>query len=468
MVFSSLIFIFFFLPVTMTVYYISPRFLRNLVLFTASLLFYAWGEPVYIFMMLFTIVVNYAASLAIAKYREQKRIACAVFITTMAVDLGILCFFKYYGFLVDNLNVLFGLELIASALPLPLGISFYTFQTMSYVIDVYREKTDVQRNIISFGTYITMFPQLVAGPIVKYSDIAQQLTRRRENLSLFGEGAALFITGLAKKVLLANNIGILWHSVKAGPIGELSVLSAWLGIIAFTFQIYFDFSGYSDMALGLGKMFGFNLLKNFDYPYISTSITEFWHRWHISLGSWFREYVYIPLGGNKAGRLNQYRNLLVVWFLTGLWHGASWNFVLWGLYYGVFVTIEKLFLLEWLNRRPRFVGHLYTLFVVVIGWVLFEFESIPQIAGYLGTMFGLGAHAFFDSQAVYYLYTNGALLLVLAVCSTPLVRKAGSVIQMKLGKAGLLVIPMIYLSLVFLSTAYLVNESYNPFLYFRF
>lgn len=468
MVFSSLIFIFLFLPVTMTVYYISPRFLRNLVLFTASLLFYAWGEPVYIFLMLFTIVVNYAASLAIAKYREQKRIACAVFITTMAVDLGILCFFKYYGFLVDNLNVLFGLELIASALPLPLGISFYTFQTMSYVIDVYREKTDVQRNIISFGTYITMFPQLVAGPIVKYSDIAQQLTRRRENLSLFGEGAALLITGLAKKVLLANNIGILWHSVKAGPIGELSVLSAWLGIIAFTFQIYFDFSGYSDMALGLGKMFGFNLIKNFDYPYISTSITEFWHRWHISLGSWFREYVYIPLGGNKAGRLNQYRNLLVVWFLTGLWHGASWNFVIWGLYYGVFVTIEKLFLIKWLNRRPRFVGHLYTLFVVVIGWVLFEFESIPQIAGYLGTMFGLGAHAFFDSQAIYYLYTNGALLLVLAVCSTPLVRKAGSVIQNKLGKAGLLVIPMVYLSLVFLSTAYLVNESYNPFLYFRF
>lgn len=468
MVFSSLVFIFAFLPVTLSIYYLAPRFLRNLVLFLASLLFYAWGEPTYILIMIFTTVVNYALSLLIERYKGQQRISRALFIVTITIDLGILCFFKYSGFLVNNLNMVFGSNITVADFPLPLGISFYTFQTMSYVIDVYLGKVQVQRNIISFGTYITMFPQLVAGPIVKYSDIAEQLDHRKESLSMFGEGAQLFLTGLAKKVLLANNIGILWHSIKATPIGELSILSAWLGIIAFTFQIYFDFSGYSDMARGLGKMFGFNLTINFNYPYISRTVTEFWRRWHISLGSWFRDYVYIPLGGNREGLLKQFRNLLIVWFLTGLWHGASWNFVLWGLYYCAFLALEKLFLIDWLEHKPRLIGHVYTLLVVVVGWVFFEFENIGQAAGFLGTMFGLGGHPLFDSTALYYLYTNGLLLLVLALCSTPLVRQSFVKIQKRLQRAGTVAVPLAYLLVVFLCTAYLVNESYNPFLYFRF
>lgn len=468
MVFSSLVFVFSFLPLTLIGYYLAPGFLRNLVLLLASLVFYAWGEPKYVLIMVFTTAANHALSLLIDRYRGQQGISRAFFLTAMAADLGILCFFKYSGFLADNLNRLCGCGLAAPDLPLPLGISFYTFQTMSYVIDVYLGKVQVQRNIISFGTYITMFPQLVAGPIVKYSEIAGQLVSRKESLRMFGEGAGIFITGLAKKVLLANNIGILWDGIKAAPPGELSVLSAWLGITAFTFQIYFDFSGYSDMAVGLGKMFGFNLPRNFNYPYIARSATEFWRRWHISLGSWFREYVYIPLGGNREGRPKQYRNLLIVWFLTGLWHGASWNFVLWGLYYGAFVAIEKIFLLRWLDRRPRAVGHIYTLLIVIMGWVLFEFENIPRAGGFIAAMFGLGAGSFLDGSALYYLYTNGVLLIVLAFCATPLAGTWALKIQERLGTAGAAVVPAAYLFLVFLCTAYLVNESYNPFLYFRF
>lgn len=468
MVFSSLVFIFVFFPVTITAYYLSPRFLRNLVLLVASLVFYAWGEPVYIVLMIFSIVVSYTGGLLIDKYRDLRGIARTVFIAALAINLGLLCFFKYYGFVVGNINHLFGLSIAASTLPLPLGISFYTFQSMSYVIDIYRGKVPVQKNIITFGMYKTMFPQLVAGPIVKYVDIYQQLDRRNESLGLFGEGAQLFIIGLAKKVLLANNIAMLWKAVRAMPMGELSVLSAWLGIIAFTFQIYFDFSGYSDMALGLGKMMGFRLPQNFNYPYVSTTVTEFWRRWHISLGSWFREYVYIPLGGNREGIVKQLRNLIVVWFLTGLWHGASWNFVLWGLYFGAFVTVEKLFLIRWLEHRPRFMGHIYTLLVVVVGWVLFEYESLGQAARFIGTMFGCGAHTLLDGNGLYYLYTNGVLLAVLALCSTPLCSTLARTVKRRLGMAGAVVVPPAYIALLFLCTAYLVNESYNPFLYFRF
>ncbi len=314
MVFSSLIFLFVFLPVTILIYYISPMKLRNAVLLVVSLIFYAWGEPLYIFIMIFSTVFDYINGLLIDKYRHRKRIARSIFIGSMVGSLGILGFFKYADFVVDNINQLFHLNIQVTNLPLPVGISFYTFQTMSYVVDVYMDKISVQRNFISFGAYVTMFPQLVAGPIVKYGDIAGQLVSRRVSLDRFGEGAELFIRGLAKKVLLANNIGLLWTSVKATPIEELSVLSAWLGITAFTLQIYFDFSGYSDMARGLGKMFGFDFMENFRYPYISRSVTEFWRRWHISLGSWFREYVYIPLGGNQSGLKKQLRNLLVVWF----------------------------------------------------------------------------------------------------------------------------------------------------------
>lgn len=468
MVFSSLIFIFLFLPLTIFIYYISPKSLRNLILLLVSLVFYAWGEPLYILIMVFSTVFDYVNGLLIDKYRERKGIARAVFINSIVINLGILCFFKYYGFVVDNINNIFNLSINASTLPLPVGISFYTFQTMSYAIDVYLDKVPVQKNIISFGAYVTMFPQLVAGPIVKYGDVAKQLDERKETLDKFGEGAELFIRGLSKKVLLANNIGLLWTTVKATPMAELTVISAWLGIIAFTFQIYFDFSGYSDMALGLGKMFGFDLMENFNYPYISKSVTEFWRRWHISLGSWFREYVYIPLGGNRTAQLKQLRNLFVVWFLTGLWHGANWNFILWGLYFGFFVTIEKLFLLKWLKNRPKFIGHIYTLIIVIVGWVFFEFESLSLAMGFIGTMFGFGKHLLMDGKTLYYISTNIVLFIVLAVCSTPLPRKVIVSIRERLKMVGAIVVPPLYLILIFLSTAYLVNETYNPFLYFRF
>ncbi|ETT58985.1 alginate O-acetyltransferase [Paenibacillus sp. FSL R7-277] len=468
MVFSSLIFVFLFLPVTLLIYYISPMRIRNAVLLAASLIFYAWGEPVYIFLMIFSAVFDYVNGVLIDRYRHRKGIARGVLILSMIGSLGILGFFKYAGFVFDNINSLFNLHLQAADLPLPVGISFYTFQTMSYIIDVYRRKVPVQKNLIAFGAYVTMFPQLVAGPIVKYEDIAGQLAKRTVTLERFGEGAELFIRGLAKKVLLANNIGLLWTSVKVVPAGELSVLSAWLGIVAFTFQIYFDFSGYSDMARGLGRMFGFEFMKNFDYPYISRSITEFWRRWHISLGAWFREYIYIPLGGNRVGMLKQLRNLAVVWFITGLWHGASWNFIIWGLYFGLFVTLEKLILLKQLQRLPVFVSHVYTLMIVIIGWVFFEFEQLPAALTFIGTMFGAGTHGFADNRALYDLSGNALLLLILTVCATPLPGKALARIRTRFARSGTIATLVIYCIFIVASTAYLVNATYNPFLYFRF
>jgi alginate O-acetyltransferase complex protein AlgI len=418
--------------------------------------------------MLFSTVFDYANGLAIDKYRGRKNITKAILINSLVVNLGILGFFKYSDFIISNINSLFNLNIALRNLPLPLGISFYTFQTLSYTIDVYLDKVSVQKNIISFGTYVTMFPQLVAGPIVRYSDIAKELDERVESLNLFGEGAELFIIGLTKKVLLANNIGLLWDTIKATPIGEISVLSAWLGILAFTFQIYFDFSGYSDMALGLGKMFGFNFMKNFDYPYISKSVTEFWRRWHISLGTWFREYVYIPLGGNREGKLKQYRNLIIVWFLTGLWHGANWNFILWGLYYGVFLIIEKMFLLNWFEKKPDFIKRIYTLVVVIVGWVFFEFENLPLGIDFIKTMFGFGNRPLIDGNAIYYLYTNALLFVMLILGSTPIPKKLFIRLKEKMHKGENILIPIAYMFLMFLCTAYLVNETYNPFLYFRF
>ena len=462
------IFIFVFLPITILIYYIAPKKLKNLALFIASLIFYAWGEPIYITIMLFSTVFDFFNGLAIEKYRDNKRVSKAILINSLVINLGLLGFFKYSSFFVENFNSLFNLSIQWESLPLPLGISFYTFQTLSYTIDVYLNKVNVQRNIISFGTYVTMFPQLVAGPIVRYSEIEKELDNRQESLYLFGEGAELFIIGLSKKVLLANNIGLLWDSVKAMPISGISVLSAWLGILAFTFQIYFDFSGYSDMALGLGKMFGFNFIKNFDYPYISKSVTEFWRRWHISLGAWFREYVYIPLGGNKEGQLKQFRNLLIVWLLTGFWHGANWNFILWGLYYGILLILEKLFLLDWMKDKPEFLKHIYTMIMVVVGWVFFEFENINLGFSFIKTMFGFGTGGVIDGNAIYYLYTNGLLFIILILCFTPKLKTAFNRIKLKLKKSGTIAIPIAYMILIFLCTAYLVNETYNPFLYFRF
>ncbi|MCS7459641.1 MBOAT family protein [Paenibacillus doosanensis] len=468
MVFSSLIFLFLFLPLALGLYYSVPHGWRNMMLLAASLVFYAWGEPVYVFLMIFSTVFDYANGLLIDKFRERAAAARLIFIGSIAVNIGVLCFFKYAGFLAENLHRLTGLSLQVSDLPLPVGISFYTFQTMSYVIDVYRNQVPVQRNLISFGAYVAMFPQLVAGPIVKYGDIAGQLGMRKITLARFGEGAELFIRGLAKKVLLANNIGLLWAEVKATPAEDLSALSAWLGIIAFTFQIYFDFSGYSDMARGLGRMFGFEFPLNFHYPYTARSITEFWRRWHISLGSWFREYVYIPLGGNRTGPWKRLRNLLVVWLLTGLWHGASWNFVLWGLYFGVFIALEKRLLLPWLAGKPRAVSHVYTMLVVIIGWVWFEFGHLTAAGGFLAAMFGLGGHGWADRQSWYDLSMYGMLFLILALCATPLPGQALLRLRGKLGRIGAAAVPLLYGGCLFVSTAYLVNATYNPFLYFRF
>lgn len=467
MVFSSLIFLFQFFPATLLVYYLSPNRLRNAVLVAASLAFYAWGEPVYVFLMIFSILFDYANGLLIDKYRHRKSIARTVLIFSLLGNAAVLGFFKYAGFLIDNINRLFHVHIQAAELPLPIGISFYTFQTMSYIVDVYRGSVPVQKNIVAFGAYVTMFPQLVAGPIVKYGDIAAQLASRRMTLEKFGEGAEWFIRGLAKKALLANPIGSLWMSVKSTPTEELTAGYAWLGIIAFTFQIYFDFSGYSDMARGLGKMFGFELPVNFNYPYISRSVTEFWRRWHITLGSWFREYIYIPLGGNRRGLRIQFRNLLAVWLLTGLWHGASWNFIVWGLYFGFFVTVEKLALLKWLQRVPAPVSHIYTMLVVIVGWVLFEMD-LGTAGSFIGVMLGFGAHGWTDDRTLYALSTNAIPLAALALCATPLPRKAFMHLAQKGKRGDAIAVSAAYGMLLALSTAYLVTATYNPFLYFRF
>ncbi|WP_018882900.1 MBOAT family O-acyltransferase [Paenibacillus massiliensis] len=468
MVFSSLIFLFQFLPAALLAYYVSPTKLRNVVLFTASLVFYAWGEPLYILLMLFSTFFDYANGLLIDKFRHRKVMAKSIFIGSLFGNLAILCFYKYAGFFAETLNQLIHLQLQVADLPLPIGISFYTFQTMSYVLDVYFGKTTVQRNIIAFGTYVTMFPQLVAGPIIKYGDVSRQLTSRSMTLNRFGKGAELFIRGLAKKVLLANNLGMLWTSVKTAPTADVTVLSAWLGIIAFTFQIYFDFSGYSDMARGLAKMLGFEFKLNFNYPYTSRSVTEFWRRWHISLGTWFREYVYFPLGGNRTGFSKQLRNLLIVWFLTGLWHGASWNFVIWGLYFGVLVTMEKMFLLKWLQYWPRPATHLYLLLAVIIGWVWFEFDHLTSAITFIETMLAFSANGWVDDQALYDLSTYGILLVLSVLCATPLPRKWVLRFKRKWHLGGALVNTALYFAMLLLSTAYLVAETYNPFLYFRF
>ena len=468
MVFSSIIFMFTFLPLSLLLYYIMPRKFKNLILLMISLVFYAWGEPVYVLLMIFTIVFDYIMALIIDRNREDKVKSKVIFIGTIGVNLLILGFFKYYGFLIDNINLLFNLNLQYKNLALPIGISFYTFQTLSYVVDVYLDKVKVQKSLISFALYVTMFPQLVAGPIVKYSDIDYQLTNRKESINKFGQGVDRFIIGLGKKVLLANNIGIIWTTIQAMNIDSISVLTSWIGIIAYTFQIYFDFSGYSDMAIGLGKMFGFEFIENFNYPYISTSISEFWRRWHISLGTWFREYVYIPLGGNRVSTLKHIRNLFVVWLLTGLWHGASWNFVVWGLYYGFILFMEKIILHKVLSKTPKFIKHIYTMLLVMIGWVLFGSVDLTSALEYLKVMFGLSGNALVDNSAIYYLYTNIKLLIILTLCSTPIVSIIFRQIIKKGKSVGILFAVSINIIIILISIAYLVNETYNPFLYFRF
>ena len=464
MIFSSIIFIFTFLPIVLAIYYISPKKLRNFVLLIASLVFYAWGEPVYIFLMIFTTIFNYLMALRINISRGRKK--KTFFIATIIVNLLILGYFKYYGFLIEIINSIFHVSIKYTQLSLPIGISFYTFQTLSYVVDVYLKKVKVQKNLIDFSTYVTMFPQLVAGPIVKYSDIENQLKNRKESFDNFGIGVEKFIIGLGKKVLLANNIGMLWDTIQAQNLESISVLTAWLGAIAYTMQIYFDFSGYSDMAVGLGRMFGFKFIKNFDYPYISKSITEFWKRWHISLSSWFKEYVYIPLGGNRKGILKQCRNLLIVWILTGLWHGASYNFVAWGLYYGILLIFEKFIFKKVLNKLPILIKKIYTMVIVIVGWVIFAAPNLSWAIRYIKILFFIGKNKLIDGNFKYYLSDNLILLIILVFASMPLLKNIFN--SIKKSKGGYAISIILQYTLFILVIAYLLNASYNPFLYFRF
>ncbi len=462
MVFSSLLFLFFYLPVTLAVYYLSPPRWRNLWLFIVNLVFYGWGEPVYVALMVFSIAVNYAAGYLVDLHRDKGRLLLAL---NAVVNLGLLFFFKYYDFLAQNLSQLPGLGFLHPlGVTLPIGISFYTFQNMSYPIDVYRGDARSQRSFIRYGTYVALFPQLIAGPIVRYKDIAEQLDSREETKAKFASGVCRFCVGLSKKVLLANNIGALWDVYKAMDPASLSAADAWLGALAFTFQIYFDFSGYSDMAIGLGRMLGFDFVENFNYPYISRSITEFWRRWHISLSTWFRDYVYIPLGGNRRGKGRQILNLLIVWTLTGIWHGASWNFLLWGLYYALLLILEKVFLYDKLEKAPGWVGHVYALILVIVGWVLFSIEDLAGCVTYLRSMF-FGGAGLCSRTFLYYLRSFAPGIAVMILASTPLAKRLYARLPQGVSR---ILSPVLVLASLLLCTAYLVDSTYNPFLYFRF
>ena len=468
MLFSSIVFLFTFLPAVMILYYLLPVRFRNVILLLASLVFYAWGEPVYLFLMLLSILFNYFSGLDIARNLQDKRAAKRSLVFNLIINLAVLGFFKYEGFVLDTLNGILPVHISYHALPLPIGISFYTFQILSYIIDIYRGNVKVQTNLPNFALYVTMFPQLIAGPIVQYADVDEQLASREVSRTKFGEGSMYFIRGLAKKVLLANTSGMIFTEVSGLAKGNIAVMTAWLGAFAYMFQIYFDFSGYSDMAIGLGKMFGFEFNMNFNYPYVSKSITEFWRRWHISLSSWFRDYVYIPLGGSRVSKIKHIRNLLIVWFLTGLWHGAAWNFVAWGLYYGVILIIEKYLLSPVLDRLPDIVRHIYSIVLVVIGWVLFFSSSFGQAADYIRVMFGAGAHGFADRESMYLLTSNLILWLILIFGSTPLVHfRYEHMLRTKKWNTTI-INSVVYAALFIVCIAYLVTETYNPFLYFRF
>ncbi|MBR1482356.1 MAG: MBOAT family protein [Ruminococcus sp.] len=464
MVFSSLVFLFAYLTVTLVVYYAVPRAARNIFLFFINLLFYGWGEPMLVFLMVFNIFFNYLGGYLVDKYRRDEKKKKLFLILTCVLDIGILAVFKYTGLIVDTLNLLPFLNLPAVEISLPIGISFYTFQTMSYVIDVYRDDAPVSRSFINFGTYVALFPQLIAGPIVRYRDVAYQLEHRQETLDRFTKGVKLFCIGLGKKVLIANQMGALTTAMFGNP-EKNGVLGTWIGILAYTFQIYFDFSGYSDMACGLGNLFGFEFLKNFDYPYISTSITDFWRRWHISLSTWFKEYVYIPLGGNRKGVKRQIINLLIVWGLTGLWHGASYNFIFWGLYYGGLLILEKFVLKRFLDRLPAVLRHVYTLFIVMIGWGLFYFTDVNRLFAFLGDLFNFG-NGVFSLSSLNLTLSYLPLLIIAGVASTPLAANLYKRFAMK--KYAWIAETAFCAVVLFISTASLVQQSYNPFLYFRF
>ena len=459
MIFSSITFLFFFLVITLAVYYLLPRKFKNGWLLLTSLFFYGYGEPVYILLMVFSITVNYIVGLLMSKYEKKKKL---FLIIGIIINLLLLGYFKYIGFFTGIINTFFS-NVAVKTVALPIGISFYTFQIMSYLIDLYRGKCTVQKNIVMFGTYVTMFPQLIAGPIVRYRDIELQLENRKETFEMFSNGVRLFVIGLCKKVLIANNMGALFDALVAE--GDASGIPGHIvAMFAFSFQIYFDFSGYSDMARGLGNMFGFSFLENFNYPYVSQSITEFWRRWHMSLSTWFKEYVYIPLGGNRKGAARQILNIMIVWALTGLWHGASWNFVLWGLYYGILLIIEKLFLKKVLERSPRFLRHIYAMVIVMLGWMLLQFTDMTELTAFFHGLFtgGFGV----SNNAMYEIVTYIPLLVIAAFASLPVAKNLWT--KHKDDKAMPYIETALVIFALVLCTAALVTSTYNPFLYFRF
>ena len=469
MVFSNLLFIFIFLPINLMFYYLMKNIKgKNIVLVVFSLLFYAWGEPLWIFLLLFSTLINYLHAIAIERCKDKK-IRKYILLSDIIISLLMLGIFKYSGFVIENINNIFNVSMNIPKFSLPIGISFYTFQTLSYTVDVYRKDVKAQRSFLNFLMYVSLYPQLVAGPIVRYVDIEKEIENRKFDINQISQGINRFIIGLAKKVLIANVAGEFVVSYMGGQIQNLSVLEAWFGIAMFTIQIYFDFSGYSDMAIGLGKMFGFNYSENFNYPYISKSATEFWRRWHISLGSFFRDYVYIPLGGNRKRQL---LNIFIVWFLTGLWHGASWNFIIWGLYFGFIIYFEKKVLLKVIKNIPSFILIIYSLFIVMIGWVLFYFTNLKEGLAYIGILFGIGANGFYTSKLGLVLSNNITWIIIALVSCTPVLKLISEKVKNMRAFEGkeYLCLGKTFVNAIILIAviALLVGESYNPFLYFRF
>ena len=462
MVFSSIVFLFYFFAPVLAVYFLVPnRKIKNIILFAASIIFYAWGEPKYIFLMLFSAFFNYISGIAIDRFEKHKKLCMVI---NIVVNIGLLVYFKYTNFVLSWFEALFPQGAPVLNVVLPIGISFYTFQALSYTIDVYRKDTKVQKSFISFGLYLSLFPQLIAGPIVRYDDVAKQLDDRSHSGRKFMDGFSRFCAGLCKKVIIANSCGKIWTMISTYEYSALPMSLAWLGILAYAMQIYFDFSGYSDMAIGMGKIFGFDFLENFNYPYVSRSVTEFWRRWHMSLGSWFREYVYIPMGGNRVGKFRWFINIMVVWMLTGIWHGAEWNFVFWGLYFGILLILEKLFLLKVFNK-VGFIGFIYTTVAVAISWVLFANTDVAGIMNYIKAMFNFNNIDILNRDFIYNIQSFGLLFIIATVTALGWSKKLYS--KIICGKLERLKYIFAIIGFV-ICVAYLVDDTYNPFLYFRF
>ncbi len=469
MAFNDISFLFLFFPAILLLHTLIPMGGKNILLLLGSLVFFSWGTPEYLFLLILIILFNYLSGLQMAAQKEAGKDAAKkrTLISAVVVNLLLLGFFKYWGFLLDNINALLGTSFSARPLPMPIGVSFFTFSILSYLYDVYRDKAPAAKNPVQFSLYVTFFPKLVSGPIVQYAAMEEQLHSRRLSRARFGRGAQLFLIGLSKKVLLANTLGTTFYALTALPSNAISVVSAWLGAITYALMLYFDFSGYSDMAIGLASMFGFHFEKNFDYPYISGSITEFWRRWHISLGSWFRDYVYIPLGGNRVSKAKNIRNLLVVWFLTGIWHGASWNFIFWGLYYGLLLLLEKFVLKDVLEKIPGFVKHIVTLLLILIGWVFFFSPSLGSAFGWLGKMFGIGASGFVDGNARYYLSGSIMTILISVIAAVPFCSKLGN--NLLRGSKTPVYLSVVWSAvLLMLCIAGMMVNTYSSFLYFQF